>query len=331
MVRAIAPGRMHRYRREDTTMVRLVLALAVLTLLTLAPHASAGGISDEECPNIAGENTNTCPAGTVGVPYSIRFTEKEGSGCGPGRQTFHFDSGILPPGLTLALDGTLSGTSFQPGTFKFYVEMREPTDDPAHCAGKETQKQFTLKIRRQPWIISSPALTPRSEVGVPFRIALRARGGSGVFAWSLASGRLPAGLRLFADGSVEGIPRSSGTPRFTVRATDAEGRTVGWKVEFAIAPKLRVQGRRQLPRAHTGRSYRTDLVSVGGVGPTTWRLTRGRLPRGLRLESARGRLTGSPTEAGTHAFTVEVRDGLKAKDRGTVRIVVGRMRRDSQE
>lgn len=326
MVRAIAPGRMHRYRREDTTMVRLVLALAVLAVLTLAPHASAGGISDEECPNIAGENTNTCPAGTVGVPYSIRFTEKEGAGCGPGRQTFHFDSGILPPGLTLALDGTLSGTSFQPGTFRFYVEMREPTNDPAHCAGKETQKQFTLKIRRQPWIISSPALTPRSEVGVPLRIALRARGGSGIFAWSPASGRLPKGLRLLADGTIEGTPRSKGTYRFTARARDTEGRAVTWKVELAVAQRLRVHGR-QLPRAQAGRSYRADLVSVGGVGPTTWRLTRGRLPHGLRLESARGRLTGSPTEAGTYIITVEVRDGLRATGDRAFRIVVGRPRR----
>ena len=168
-----------------------LIAVALVAVLTVAPDAHAGGISDETCPNVAGENTNTCPAGTVGVPYSLRFTEREGSGCGPGKQTFHFDSGTLPPGMTLAPDGTLNGTSFQPGSFQFYVEMREPTNDPANCAGKRTQKQFTLKIRRQPWIVSIPAVTSRSEVGVPFRSELRARGGSGIFAWSLASGRLP--------------------------------------------------------------------------------------------------------------------------------------------
>ena len=308
-------------------MVRLVLAVSLVAVLTLAPAAPAGGISDDACPNVAGENTNTCPAGTVGVPYSIRFTERQGSGCGPGRQTFHFDSGILPPGLDLALDGTLSGTSFQPGTFKFYVEMREPTNDPAHCAGKETQKEFTLKIRRQPWIASFPAVTPRSEVGVPFHMALRARGGSGIFVWSLASGRLPDGLELSADGIVEGTPRSNGTSHFTVRARDTEGRTVGWKVQLAVAPRIRVHSR-QLPRAQTGRSYRADLVSVGGAGPTTWKLTRGRLPGGLRLESARGRLTGSPTEAGTHVFTVEVRDWLKVTASRAFRIVVAKVPRD---
>ena len=315
---------------EHVAIVRsALLAAALVAVLTVAPDAPAGGISDRACPNIAGEHTNTCPAGTVGIPYSIRFTESEGSGCGPGRQTFHFDSGLLPPGMTLTPDGVLSGTAFQPGSFQFYVEMREPGDDPANCAGKRTQKQFTLKVRRQPWIASSPTITPPAEVRVPFRMALRGRGGSGIFAFSLASGRLPAGLRLYADGSIEGTPRSTGTYRFTARAKDTEGRTVGWSAELAIAPRLRVHSR-QLPRAQTGRSYRADLVSVGGVGPTRWKLTHGRLPRGLRLESARGRLTGSPTEAGTHVFTVEVRDGLKAKDRRTFRIVIAQFRRDSQ-
>ena len=298
-----------------------LLAVALVAVLAVVPDGSAGGISDETCPNVAGEHTNTCPAGTVGVPYSIRFTESKGSGCGPGRQTFHFDSGILPPGMTLTPDGLLSGTSFQPGSFQFYVEMREPADDPANCAGKRTQKQFTLEIRRQPWIASFPGVTSRSEVGVPFRAALRARGGSGIFAWSLTSGRLPEGLRLFADGSIEGTPRSRGTHRFTARAEDTEGRSVGWKVELAIASRLRVHSR-QLPRAQTGRTYRAELASVGGIGPTTWKLTRGRLPRGLRLESARGRVTGSPTEAGTHVFTVEVRDGLKVTVGRAFRIVV---------
>lgn len=304
------------------TIRRSVLILALLAVLTVASDAPAGGISDETCPNLVGEYTNTCPAGTVGVPYSIRFRESEGSGCGPGRQTFHYDSGILPPGLTLAQDGTLSGTSFQPGSFQFYVEMREPEDDPANCAGKRTQKQFTLEMRRQPRIVS-PVVTPRSEEGVPFRMTLRAHGGSGLFAWSLASGRLPEGLRIFVDGSIAGTPRTPGTYRFTVKATDTEGRAVSWAAELRVAPRLRVQTRR-LPSAQTGRRYRADLTAVGGVAPAEWRLTRGRLPRGVRLASALGRLTGAPTEAGTHFVTLEVRDALKVTSAKTFRIVVSR-------
>src|SRR4029453_10998159 len=86
-----------------------------------ASDGPAGGIADQPCANVAGENTNTCPPGEFGTPYSVRFVEQEGSGCGPGRQTFHLDSGLLPPELALAADGTLSGIPTQAGTFQFYV------------------------------------------------------------------------------------------------------------------------------------------------------------------------------------------------------------------
>ena len=39
-----------------------LIAVALVAVLTVAPDAPAGGISDETCPNVAGEHTNTCPA-----------------------------------------------------------------------------------------------------------------------------------------------------------------------------------------------------------------------------------------------------------------------------
>ena len=300
---------------------RLVLILALVAVLAVASDAPAGGISDETCPNARGENTNTCPSGTVGSPYSIRFIERDGSGCGPGRQTFHLDSGMLPRGLTLAPDGTLSGISTLAGSFQFYVEMREPQDDPANCAGKRTEKQFTLKIRRQPWIVSVPSTPPRSEVGTPFRMTLRARGGSGIFAWALAAGKLPEGVKLGVDGSIVGTPRSAGTYHFEAKARDSESRSLRWAASLSVAPKLLIRTQR-LPAANVGRFYSADLTAVGGVAPKVWRLTRGRLPRGIRLSSALGRFSGTPREIGRHLATVEVRDGLEVKSRKTFSIVV---------
>ena len=298
----------------------LILA-ALAVLLAVASDAPAGGISDETCPNARGEHTNTCPPATVGVPYSIRFVESEGSGCGPGRQTFHLDSGLLPPGLTLAPDGILSGTSWVPGSFQFYVEMREPADDPANCAGKRTQKQFTLKVRQQPWIVSTPLITPRSEVGMPFRMTLRARGGSGIFAWTLGGGKLPAGLRIGMDGSITGTPRTPGTYRFAAKARDTEARALRWATRLTVAPRLRIRAR-PLPAAEVDRLYRAELAAVGGVSPTVWRLTRGRLPRGIRLAPALGRLTGTPRDAGRYAFTVEITDELGMTDARTFSVLV---------
>jgi len=300
---------------------RLALILVLVAALAVGSDAPAGGISDEPCPTARGEHTNTCPPGTVGTQYSIKFVEREGAGCGPGRQTFRLDSGVLPAGLALTPDGTLSGTAIRSGSFQFFVEMREPEDDPANCAGKRTQKQFTLRIRQQPWIVSTPTVPPRSEVGVPFRMTLRARGGSGIFFWARAAGELPWGLRLSTAGSITGTPRRAGTYRFEAKARDTEARTLRWPATITVAPRVRIRTLR-LPAARVARPYTADLTASGGVAPKAWKLVQGRLPRGIRLAPGLGRLTGTPKEAGSRLVTVAVRDGLGVVHVKTFRVVV---------
>ena len=301
---------------------RLVCALAFfVAALAGAADGPAGGIADQPCANVAGENTNSCPAGEVGTPYSLRFVEEEGSGCGPGEQTFHLDSGLLPPQLTLAADGTLSGIPTQIGTFKFYVEMREPQDDPANCAGKRTQKQFALKICDHLGITSSPAPAPRAEARVPFRMALSWCGGVGESTWTVSTGDLPAGLTLSRVGSLRGVPRLAGTYRFTATATDVQRRTASHALAISVAPSLRLRPQR-VPAARVGRVYRTRLNAIGGVAPRIWTVERGRLPRGLRLDPALGVLGGTPTRPGAHRITVEARDQLGVKTETTFTLAV---------
>jgi hypothetical protein len=303
-------------------MKRLACALAFsVVALAGAADGPAGGIADQPCGNVAGENTNTCPSGEVGTPYRLRFVEEEGSGCGPGEQTFHLDSGMLPPALTLAEDGTLSGIPTQVGTFQFYVEMREPQDDPANCAGKRTQKQFTLKICDQLGIVSSPLSSPPAEARVPFRMALSWCGGVGRARWTVSTGDLPAGLTLQQGGSLTGAPRVAGTYRFTATATDSQGRTASHAVVISVAPSLRLRVQ-HVPAARVGRRYWAPLKAIGGIAPRLWTVERGRLPRGVRLVPALGVLVGRPTMPGLHRVTVEARDRLDVKTKTTFTIVV---------
>jgi len=303
-------------------MKRLVCALAFsVAALAGAADGPAGGIADQPCENIAGENTNTCPSGQIGTPYSLRFVEEEGSGCGPGEQTFHLDSGVLPPTLTLAEDGTLSGIPTQVGTVQFYVEMREPQDDPANCAGKRTQKQFTLKICEHLGIVSSPAPSPRAEARIPFRMALSWCGGVGRVTWTVSTGDLPAGLTLRQGGSLTGAPRPAGTYRFTATATDSQRRTASYALAISVAPSLRLRTQK-VPAARVGRVYRAPLKASGGVAPRIWTVQHGRLPRGVRLDSSLGMLVGTPTRPGRHRVTVEARDRLDVKTKTAFTIVV---------
>ena len=153
-------------------------------------------------------------------------------------------------------------------------------------------------------------------------MTLRARGGSGIFAWTLVAGKLPEGLRLGVDGSILGTPRIAGTYHFEAKARDTEARTLRWAATLSVAPRLVIQTQR-LPAAKVGRFYSADLTAAGGVAPKVWKLTRGRLPRGIRLARALGRFTGTPTRAGRHLFTVEASDGLKVRYRETFSIEVG--------
>jgi large repetitive protein len=215
----------------------------------------------------------------------------------------------------------LSGTPVQPGRFQFYVEMREPKNE-VNCAGKETQKQFTLKIRKPLEIVSEPVVPLRSEVGVPFRMTLRARGGTGVYAWKVADGRLPMGVRLHTAGLVAGVPRVAGRFHFTARVRDTEARYLSWARTLDVAPRLRIRTER-LPGATVGRAYSADLTAAGGGASRAWKLERGRLPRGIRL-AAPGQFAGTPRQAGTFRFAVTVRDDLGGKAMKTFRIAVRR-------
>ncbi len=63
---------------------------------------------------------------------------------------------------------------------------------------------------------------PGGVVGRPYLARLVARGGTGPFRWIRLRGALPRGLRLGADGRINGIPKQSGTFTIVVRVTDAQ-------------------------------------------------------------------------------------------------------------
>ena len=63
-----------------------------------------------------------------------------------------------------------------------------------------------------------------------------------------------------------------------------------------------------LSGAMVGASYSQTLVAGGGTAPYVWSVTAGLLPNGLTLGTG-GTISGTPSAAGTAAFTVKVTDG----------------------
>lgn len=73
-----------------------------------------------------------------------------------------------------------------------------------------------------PTLTITTASLPSGTVGTPYSQILTATGGVPPYTWSLSSGTLPNGLNLNSStGVISGIPSSSGTASFIVRATDS--------------------------------------------------------------------------------------------------------------
>jgi hypothetical protein len=77
------------------------------------------------------------------------------------------------------------------------------------------------------------------------------------------------------------------------------------------APAALVITTESLPQAVPRQEYRVALQATGGVPLLHWSITVGALPRGLRLDSESGLITGTPAEVGDFHFTVMVTDSAE--------------------
>lgn len=77
-----------------------------------------------------------------------------------------------------------------------------------------------------------------------------------------------------------------------------------------------------LPAGTVGQPYSATLAATGGTTPYTWSLPSGQLPNGLSL-SAQGTISGTPTQAGTASFTVQVTDANGLSQTASLSISIG--------
>ncbi len=253
--------------------------------------------------------TETLPAGVVGVPYSVQL----GSDGGPVK-AWTIVSGSPPQGMALSEAGVLSGTPTAIGSSQFTVKIVD-TDI------RFDTKTLTLVVAAP--LIVAPPLLPPAVVGTEFQLALQATGGTTPYTWSLGETLLPRGLVLDpATGIVSGIPRLAGTFPVTFVATGASGSSASVEVTMEIARKLAIVTRR-LPFVKRGALYRSQVVLRGGIAPYRLKVTEGRLPRGIRMNSRNGKLIGrARTTPGIYRFTVTATDRLRGTFDRKLAIVV---------
>jgi uncharacterized protein YhjY with autotransporter beta-barrel domain len=245
----------------------------------------------------------TLPNGTAGTAYSQTLTVS--GGIAPYTTTL---TGTLPTGLAFdAATRTFSGTPTQAGTFTFSVTVTDSTGGtPATVTNS-----YTLTIA-SPAITLTPATLPAGTAGVAYSQTFGASGGIAPYTFAVSSGALPAGLTLTSAGVLSGTPTAAGSFNFSVTVTDRTTGTPGTATNaytLVISAPTIVVNPATLPAATQSLAYSQQLTATGGTAPYTFAVSTGTLPAGLTLSTS-GLLSGTPTTAGTFAFTVRATDAL---------------------
>ncbi len=246
-------------------------------------------------------------AGTVGLAYSQSLAGASG---GTAPYTYTITSGSLPPGITLASNGTLSGTASANGTFNFTVRATDSSTGTGPFSA--TSGTLTLTIAAAT-LTYAPANPPAATVGVAYSQSLASvSGGVAPYTYTIASGSLPLGITLASNGTLSGSPSAGGSFNFTVTVTDSSGgsgpvsATSGPLLLTVNAPTITITPP-TLPTVSAGVVYNQNLTAAGGSGTYTYAVTAGALPPGVSL-SAAGVISGTPTAAGSFPLTITATD-----------------------
>lgn len=245
--------------------------------------------------------SDTLLNGEAELSYSVALTASGGAAS----RAWSVTSGQLPPGLTLSSDGRLSGMPTTAGTFSFTATVSDGTSS--------SSKNLALTIIPGITVNASPVV-PIAEVRTPYSAAVPAllgvTGGVPPYRYAPVSG-FPFGIGFdSATGEIFGSPREPGVVDLTILITDGNNATKQVTVSITVLPRLQIT-RIRLASGSVGHGYRTTVTIAGGKDPA-WTVLSGKLPAGLKLNTATGAINGVPKRAGSFRFTVSVKDSLGA-------------------
>jgi hypothetical protein len=251
-------------------------------------------------------------APTATATFGVAYSSSTSAAGGAGTLTYSLASGALPPDLTLASTGAITGTpkAADIGTFGFSVKATDVYGDSA------TSPSYTI-------VVSYPAVTiapvagslPFAVTGQSYTQTLTASGGSGAgFTW-VVTGLPASGISYSASSAtltINGPATTAGPVDFSATATDNASNSAG-PIAYSIQVYSPVTIPSTIPAtlpasATVNVGYTGTVVATGGSGNYSWTVTG--LSDGLTSSSSGGTLTisGAPTSATTVTANVSVKD-----------------------
>ncbi|SDA92623.1 putative Ig domain-containing protein [Mesorhizobium qingshengii] len=277
--------------------------------------ASAGVVTVNVTVLPASSPITVTPASLPTPAVGVFYDQTLSSSGGVAPYTYTSGGGSLPPGLSLAPNGRISGTPTGSGPYNYTVHVVDSTAGTPLTA----DKSYSLSVAG-PTLVVSPTNPPAGAVGFAYSQQLSTSGGTAPYTYSVEIGPLPAGLSLSSSGLISGTPSAQGTVTFKVKSQDSTTISTGgvWFVTQDItvvinaAPTI-VVNPATVPGGTVGLAYSgATMTGSGGTGPYTFTISAGSLPAGLTLNGTTGALSGTPTAGGTVNFTVQATDSSTA-------------------
>jgi uncharacterized protein (TIGR03437 family) len=201
-------------------------------------------------------------------------------------------SGALPPGLSLNVNGTtVDGTFTTPGTYNFTLLVTDST-------GAKLSVPVTMPV-----IVSAPRFAgnfPTLRQGLAYDFQIVITGGLPPFHYQTNT---LYGLSVDSTGKAIGIANASGPTSLIF--TDATGATIYLPVNLPIAPPgIAVTGDAMTTMQQT--QFVFYLPAPMGAPPFNW---SGQLPPGITLEPTDGVLQGNIDKTGTLSIPIASTNG----------------------
>ncbi|MGD0313902.1 MAG: putative Ig domain-containing protein, partial [Acidimicrobiales bacterium] len=256
------------------------------------------GTAESVTPIYVGPPTFTSSTSTTFAEATPGTFAVTANGDGPITYT---ESGPLPSGVTLATNGTLSGTPAS-GTAGSYPITITATD----AKSDTTTQSFTLTVGETAPVFTSGTSTSFTENSAG-TFAVTATGDTPIT--FTESGPLPSGVTLASDGTLSGTPAlgTAGSYPITITATDTNSNTTTQSFTLTVEPAAPVftSG---TSTSFTENSAGTFAVTATGYTPITF-TESGPLPSGVTL-ATNGTLSGTPAfgTAGSYPITITATD-----------------------
>jgi large repetitive protein len=177
--------------------------------------AGGGTVTDTETETLVVRQplTLTAALGAAKAEVGMPFSSQQSAGGGSSSYTWSISKGALPAGVTLANDGTVSGTPTLAGRYAFTLTV---TDNESRSKSVDV----TLVVKAK--LAFKTLKLKNATAGVAYRSKIVMTGGVAPLTWT-ATGKVPKGFKIGKTGLLFGTPTKAGKYRTTVTVIDSLG------------------------------------------------------------------------------------------------------------